>query len=233
MPPNYTKRKCVKALSPIQSILSVITLLFLLTACNDKPKEKLPYEHSVENMPEPVSSESSTEKNNSSNETKESNHTTQHYTKGENHFSLGNKEGIFHSVSIENDQLLFEKISQPIVVLNFFSTWSLPCQGEAPYLADLQKKYPKEVFVAGILIHPDDHLNELESFIQQYHADYFISSSSDNDRFTQKVLEELHMPEILPIPLTVIYHSGHYYRHYEGAVPIEMIEHDIKALLEE
>jgi len=224
---NYTKRKRVKALPTIRLTLFVLTLLLLLVGCEEKPEESLPYEHSVENMPEAPSSQKLTEAN-------ESNTTppnTLYPSKGE-HFSLGDQKGVVHTVSIEHDQLFFKEISQPVVILNFFSTWSLPCQGEAPYLSNLQKKYPKDIFVMGILLHPDDHLQELETFVSQYQADYFISSSSENDRFAQKILQRVHIEDILPIPLTVIYHGGHYYRHYEGAVPIEMIEHDIKALLQ-
>jgi thiol-disulfide isomerase/thioredoxin len=217
----------VKALSTIRPTLFVLTLLLLLAGCEEKPKESLPYEHSVENMPKAPSSQNLTETNESSTPS-----SSTLYPSGGVHFSLGDQKGVVHSVSIEHDQLFFKKISQPVVILNFFSTWSLPCQGEAPYLSKLQKKYPEDIFVMGILLHPDEHLQELETFVSQYQADYFISSSSENDRFVQKILKRLHIEEIMPVPLTVIYHGGHYYRHYEGAVPIEMIEHDIKALLE-
>ena len=223
----------MKALSTLPSILSAITLLFCCTGCNDKPKETLPYEHSVENIPAATPSQNATQAHTGEKNISEENRSTALSPVHGKQFSLGDQNGITHIVSVENDQLFFKDISQPVVILNFFSTWSLPCQGEAPYLADLQKKYPKELSLIGVLLHPDDNLQELEKFIKDYHASYFISSSSDNDRFAQKILERLHMPDILPIPLTVIYYKGHYYRHYEGAVPIEMIEHDIKVLLEE
>ncbi|MCF6206784.1 MAG: TlpA family protein disulfide reductase [Sulfurovum sp.] len=211
----------MKAHPTIWLILTVLISLFVSTGCKEKPKEKLPYEHSVESIPATPVSQNLTK----------ANHTPTLYPSGGKRFNLGDQKGIVHSVSVENDQLFFKDISQPVVILNFFSTWSLPCQAEAPYLVDLQKKYPKQIFVMGVLLHPDDHLQELEKFINENQIDYFISSSSENDRFTQKILEKLHMPDILPIPLTVIYHGGHYYRHYEGAVPIEMIEHDIKTIL--
>ena len=38
----------------------------------------------------------------------------------------------------------------------------------------------------------------------------------------------LDLPKNFPIPLTVIYVEGKYFTHYEGSVPVEMIEYDIQ-----
>jgi thiol-disulfide isomerase/thioredoxin len=203
-------------------------ILFLLTGCSDKPDEKFPSE--------PYTEEESNFSVPSQNTTQEQHSNTILQTGEESNgtsFALADHDGITHTVTIENDhKLQFKDISPAIVIVNIFSTWSLPCQGEAPYLSDLQKKYEKELFVMGVLLHPDDHLQELETFVQKNHVSYFVSSSSENDAFTKALLQPLHLPDTLPIPLTVIYKDGSYYRHYEGAVPIEMIEHDIKVLLD-
>ncbi|QOR61376.1 TlpA family protein disulfide reductase [Sulfurovum sp. ST-21] len=232
----------MKTYSNIQLLSIVFTLLFLLDGCKEKPKDELPHEQSIKNMPEThskkiieeikgekdITEENTTEKNISRKEI-----SAPLSSKADKLFHLGDHNGFKHAVSIENEKLLFKDIPQPVVILNFFSTWSLPCQGEAPYLADLQKKYEKELFVLGILLHPDDHLQELETFIQKNNASFFISSSSENDAFVKEIAKMLHLPDILPIPLTIIYKDGHPYRYYEGAVPVEMIEHDIKSLLKQ
>lgn len=138
-----------------------------------------------------------------------------------------------HIVTIDNQQMTFHDISQSIVIINFFSTWSSPCRGEIPYLSDLQKKYKKDLFIAGILINDVLHDQTLKEFISKYHANYFISNSKRNDAFASKIAKELQLPENFSTPLTVIYKDGDYYTHYEGAVPVEMIDHDIQQAIKE
>ena len=90
------------------------------------------------------------------------------------------------------------------------------------------KKYKKNLFVTGILVNDTIEETALKAFTLKYHANYFISNSKQNDAFASKVVKELQLPENFSIPLTVIYKDGNYYTHYEGAVPVEMIEHDLK-----
>jgi len=235
----YNKRKRVKTYSNIQLLSIVFTLLFLLDGCKEKPKNELPQEQSTKNTPKThfpkiLKSEKEIIEGNTTEESiSRKKISTPLSSKTDKLFHLSDHNGFTHTISIENKKLLFKDIPQPIVILNLFSTWSLPCQGEAPYLADLQKKYEKELFVLGVLLHPDAHLQELETFIQKNNASFFISSSSENNAFAKEITKMLHLPNTLPIPLTIIYKNGHPYRYYEGAVPIEMIEYDIKSLLKQ
>ena len=206
----YIKRKHVKAY--FSTIFTFLAFTLLYTGCNKKQKQNTSSQYTEENR------------------THTKNTHTLYPSKGEG-FVLDDQKGEVHQIYIENNQLLFKDISQPVLLLHFFSPWSRPCQGEAPYLAQLQKKYADEVFVIGILVHPDKHLETLDNFIRKYDADYFITTGKENDRFIRQILSKLHLSNTIPIPLTIIYHGGHYYRHYEGAVPIEMIEHDIKTIL--
>ncbi len=143
-------------------------------------------------------------------------------------FILKNIQQMKHTLTIRNQKVNFHDIDQAIVIVHFFTTWYSPCCGEIPYLSDLQKKYKKKVFISGILVNDTQSEDTLNKFIHKYHADYFISNSKQNDIFAAKVVKDLHLPKNFPIPLTVIYVEGNYYTHYEGAVPIEMIEHDIR-----
>lgn len=143
-------------------------------------------------------------------------------------FTLSDIHQNKHTLTVSNQKTAFHNVDQSIVVLNFFSTWCSPCRAEIPYLSDLQKKYKKKVFIAGILINDEQSNNTLKQFISKSHANYFISNSMHNDIFASKVVKELQLPENFSIPLTVIYKDGNYYTHYEGAVPVEMIDHDIQ-----
>ncbi|HEC45750.1 MAG TPA: TlpA family protein disulfide reductase, partial [Epsilonproteobacteria bacterium] len=146
-------------------------------------------------------------------------------------FTLSDIQHNKHTVTISNQKMAFHNIDQSIVIINFFSTWCSPCRAEIPYLSDLQKKYKKKVFIAGILINDAQSNDTLKQFMSKYHTNYFISNSKHNDIFASKAVKELQLPENFSIPLTVIYKDGNYYTHYEGAVPVEMIDHDIQEAL--
>ena len=136
-----------------------------------------------------------------------------------------------HTLTASNQKMAFHNVDQSIVIINFFSTWCSPCRAEIPYLSDLQKKYKKKVFIAGILINDAQSNDTLKQFMSKYHTNYFISNSKHNDIFASEAVKELQLPENFSIPLTVIYKDGNYYTHYEGAVPVEMIDHDIQEAL--
>jgi len=146
-------------------------------------------------------------------------------------FTLSDIQQNTYTLTIEDQKIIFHNIDQSIVLINFFSTWSFPSRGEIPYLADLQKKYKKDLFIAGILINDVLYDHTLKEFISKHHANYFISNSKQNDAFASKVAKELQLPENFPTPLTVIYKDGDYYTHYEGAVPVEMLDHDIQEII--
>ena len=148
-------------------------------------------------------------------------------------FTLSNIQQNTHTVSIIDQKMTLQDIDQSIVILNFFNTWSAPSRGEIPYLADLQKKYKKNLFVTGILVNDTIEETALKAFTLKYHANYFISNHKQNDALFSTVIKALHLSKNVSLPLTVIYKDGDYYTHYEGAVPIEMIDHDIRQVIKE
>ncbi len=148
-------------------------------------------------------------------------------------FTLSDIQQNQHTLTVSNQKMAFHNVDQSIVIINFFSTWCSSCRAEIPYLSDLQKKYKKRVFIAGILVNDEQSDDTIKQFISKNHANYFISNSKQNDIFTSKLIKELQLPENFSIPLTVIYKEGNYYTHYEGAVPVEMIDHDIQQAIKE
>ena len=148
-------------------------------------------------------------------------------------FTLNDIQQNKHTLTVSNQKMAFHNVDQSIVIINFFSTWCSSCRAEIPYLSDLQKKYKKRVFIAGILVNDEQSDDTIKQFISKNHANYFISNSLQNDIFASKLIKELQLPENFSIPLTVIYKEGNYYTHYEGAVPVEMIDHDIQQAIKE
>ena len=143
-------------------------------------------------------------------------------------FTLVNTKVESHNVTVSGQKVIFQNMAQPIVIINLFATWCPPCIGEIPYLNDLQKKYQKELFVVGILTHDSIVQTDLETFIAKNQINYFISNGTHNDAFANLLATTLDLPKNFPIPLTVMYVEGKYFTHYEGSVPVEMIEYDIQ-----
>lgn len=133
-----------------------------------------------------------------------------------------------HTVTLSNQKVIFPTSEKPIVLVNLFATWCLPCIGEIDYFNDLQKKYQQELFIAGILTHDPIEKSALNTFMVKHQINYFISNSTNNDAFSMLLASLLQLPENFPIPLTVMYVNGEYFTHYEGTVPVEMIEYDIQ-----
>ncbi|GIT99428.1 TlpA disulfide reductase family protein [Sulfurovum sp. TSL1] len=143
-------------------------------------------------------------------------------------FTLINTKVKSHKVAISDKKVIFQDTTQPIVIVNLFATWCPPCIGEIPYLNDLQKKYKEELFVIGILTHDTITQDALGSFMAKNQINYFISNGTENDTFADHLATTLDLPKNFSIPLTVMYVGGEYFTHYEGAVPVEMIDYDIQ-----
>ncbi len=143
-------------------------------------------------------------------------------------FRLINTKTESHNVTVSGGKVIFQDTAQPIVIVNLFATWCPPCIGEIPYLNDLQKKHKKDLFITGILTHDTISQPELETFMAKNQVNYFISNGRYNDAFAELLASRLHLPKNFSIPLTVMYVEGEYFTHYEGSVPVEMIEYDIQ-----
>jgi thiol-disulfide isomerase/thioredoxin len=225
-------------------LLLLFSLLLLLNGCNRKKEEKNPFEKPQQHSEKNVTSHNVT----SHIETTVTTVTAQSTTTpsydddknqsrlkipGAKTYLLTNPEGEQLEIAVDpNDNLHLLDNTHSIIILNFFSPWSYPCQSQLPYLVDLQRKYSTQIRIIGIVLNPHEQAEQLQTILKKTGEDLFISNSKENNAFTRQILKPVNLPDFMPIPLTVIYHNGIYYRHYEGAVPIEMIEHDIKTIMQ-
>ena len=145
---------------------------------------------------------------------------------------LQSMTGTHYRYTIEGDRFKIHENHRPLLLINFFATWCPPCYGQIPYFEDLQKKYKEKLFVTGILVNDDSNSSSLKHFYKTYHADYFIADRGNNREITEQIIRMLHLEKNMILPLTILYKDGRYYTHYEGAVPIEMIDHDLEAALQ-
>jgi len=132
------------------------------------------------------------------------------------------------NITILDKNITFQNIKKPLVLLHFTSTWSPPSRAELSILSSVQKKYSKYLTVLGILVNDKQDSVKFRYFMKKFNADFFISNSKDNADLTNFVIKSLNLPDNFPIPLSVLYKNGELYRFYEGAMPIEMMDYEIK-----
>ncbi|HEC45532.1 MAG TPA: TlpA family protein disulfide reductase [Epsilonproteobacteria bacterium] len=197
------------------TVLLFITLLLCFTGCEDK-KSEIPVENTIDII----------DKNTTLEDKNDSPLKAEADTKK---FKLNDIDNKSHTFYFNKKDIFIDDIPQKFILLNFFATWCPPCNGQLPYIADIQEEYKEKLFVAGFLVNDaDKEYHEIEELTAKYNIDYFISNSKQNDTFAIELLKCLNIAENFQLPLTILYKNGKYYAHYEGAVPIEMIEHDIK-----
>jgi len=142
-------------------------------------------------------------------------------------FKLNDIKDTNYTVTVSNQKVTFKESTKAITLITFFASWCPPCVGGIPYMNDLYLKNKKDLLLAGVLIHDIINTSELKSFISKHEIKYFISNSTHNNDFASLIAKTLHLSNNFSIPLTVMYVEGKYFTHYEGSVPIEMIEYDI------
>jgi thiol-disulfide isomerase/thioredoxin len=195
--------------------LLFITVLLCFTGCEDK-KSDLPAKNSS----------SKTEVNATQ---KNKNDSTVKTDVDSKKFILHDIDNHKHTFYFNKKDIFIEDIPQKFILLNFFATWCPPCNGQLPYIADIEKKYKDTLFVTGILVNDaNKEYHEIEALSAKYNMNYFISNAKQNDTFALELMQGLNIAENFQLPLTILYKNGKYYAHYAGATPIEMIEHDIK-----
>jgi len=145
-----------------------------------------------------------------------------------NTFTLQSLEDNIYTVTINDNRCSIKESDKAITILTFFTTWCPPCMTQLSYLDDLQKRYTKDMLLCAILINDPIQKNALKALLLQKHIFCFTAYGKENTFLAKKITTNLQLSKNFPIPLTVIYVKGNYFTHYEGIVPIEMIEYDIK-----
>ena len=205
-------------------LLLLGTVLFYFTGCEDKKTEPIAETNKTvaKESNKTVVKESDQEIDQKEEEKKAAERSKKYS------FVLSDINDSNRTISIENKHITISDVAEKLILINFFATWCPPCKGEIPYLADLQKKYDANLFIAGILVNDPIETENLKTFISQYAINYFVSNATQNEPLVKMAVKRLQLEENYPLPLTILFKNGNYYSHYEGAVPMEMLEHDIK-----
>jgi len=112
------------------------------------------------------------------------------------------------------------------ILLDFFATWCPPCKATIPHLVHLQNKYKDKFVVIGVLLEEGKSNAEIKDFATGFNINYEIVNSPNNYILAQE------FGGIRSIPTMFLYSpNGQLINMYQGAVPEEMIESDLKRAL--
>lgn len=111
-------------------------------------------------------------------------------------------ERLFHELRLETDQgqVELKTIKSPVVVLNFWASWCLPCLKEFPSLMEFRKKYGDKVGVVGINGDDENPKEKMQKTSRKYGLDFpqvLDPQSKISDRF-----------QVQTLPYSVVYHRG-------------------------
>ncbi len=112
----------------------------------------------------------------------------------------------FKAHSLEGQSIDLEKIKSPVIILNFWASWCIPCLEEFPSLVKLKNKYSDdEVFVVGI----NNDMENIEKNISKIYEKYKLNFPSvlDNNTWSDKF-------KIMSLPASIIFINGKF--HFES-----------------
>ena len=130
-------------------------------------------------------------------------------------------------IKLENDKIILKDYPNKIVLLNFFATWCPPCKAEIPNLIKLQDDYKNDFVVISVLLEEMKTNEEIVDFIKSFNINYTVTNSPENFDLAKS------LGGIKSIPtMFLIDKNSKIFQKYVGLVPSEMMEIDIKKVLE-
>jgi thiol-disulfide isomerase/thioredoxin len=100
----------------------------------------------------------------------------------------------------KNSTIELKNDSTPIIVLNFWASWCIPCLKEFPSLVEFQEAYKGKVKVIGI----NGDSENTEELIRKTEAKYKLNFESVADPY-ERVAE---MFMIRTYPVSIVFHKG-------------------------
>ena len=145
--------------------------------------------------------------------------------KGE--FQLKTIDNTLIDIKLENDQIILKDYPNKIVLLNFFATWCPPCKAEIPNLIKLQSDYQNDFIVISVLLEEFKSNEEVAQFVKSFGINYTVTNSPENFDLAKN------LGGIKSIPtMYLVDKNSKIFQKYVGLVPSEMMEIDIKKVLE-
>ena len=142
-------------------------------------------------------------------------------------FQLKSTDSSIIDIKLEAENVIVKNHPNKIVLLNFFATWCPPCKAEIPNLIKLQEDYKNDFVVISVLLEEMKSDDEIKAFMKDFGITYTVTNSPENFDLAKA------LGGIKSIPtMFLIDKHGKIFQKYVGLVPNEMMEIDIKKVLE-
>lgn len=142
-------------------------------------------------------------------------------------FQLKTTNDAIINIRLENEKIILKDYPNKIVLLNFFTTWCPACKAEIPNLIQLQNNYKNDFVVISILLEEMKTNEQIKEFIKEFKINYEVANSPECVELAKN------LGGIKSIPTMYLIDRNHMvFQKYVGLVPTEMMEVDIKKVLE-
>ena len=131
------------------------------------------------------------------------------------------------NIKLENDKIIVKEHPGKIVIVNFFATWCPPCKVEIPNLIKLQEDYKNDLVIVSVLLEEMKTNEDILAFIKEFNINYTVTNSSEGFEFAKGIGGVKSIPTMY-----LLDKEGTIFQKYVGLVPNEMMEIDIKKVLE-
>ena len=74
--------------------------------------------------------------------------------------------------TVDGEEIKLQSAKEPIIILNFWASWCLPCLKEFPSLIELQKKYGSKIRVIGINGDEQSPALEIEKMSKKFNFNF-------------------------------------------------------------
>ena len=142
-------------------------------------------------------------------------------------FQLKTTDNNIIDIKLENDKIIVKNYPNKIVLLNFFATWCPPCKAEVPNLIKLQNDYKNDFVVVSVLLEEMKTNEEILAFIKEYNINYTVINSPESFDLVKNLGGVKSIPTMY-----LLDKNSKIFQKYVGLVPNEMMETDIKKVLE-
>ncbi len=91
------------------------------------------------------------------------------------------EEALMHEITfplLDGGNYAIEKDTNPIIIINFWASWCVPCKIEFPHLLNLATDYPDHVSL--LLVSQDENRDDITRFFNSLNADLQSTLSNEN-----------------------------------------------------